>query len=130
MNGKRIHRTDPIDDTVDPIWILENGSLFLLQMSPEEFFSCSSGMFFVVKDYKFSGSSTLGHVHVSLNSLLRAKGERVAYDIELHEGTKKSQLYLRIKEADESDISVRASFSMTGHSLDRSTCLPALFRRK
>lgn len=49
MKGKEIHRTGVVGKNLSPIWTVENGSLFLLQMSPEEFFSSQSGMTFVLK---------------------------------------------------------------------------------
>jgi hypothetical protein len=114
MKGKEIHRTKPVVDTVDPIWTLETGSLFVLQMSPEEFFSSTTGMTFVVKDYKFGGSTSIGHVSVSLESILHAKGERWEHEIKLHhhpaspsrDRGKKSRLFIRVKEATDSDIEV------------------------
>ena len=108
MGGKEIHRTDYIARNTDPIWTLDQGSLFLLEMSPEEFFSCSGGMSFVVKDYDALGSNpTLGNVTIPLHALLDGKGKRNSYPLEV--GTKSTRkiqksgdngkLYLRFKRA-------------------------------
>jgi hypothetical protein len=69
-------------NTRSPIWSLETDSLFLLKMTPEEFFAASNGMVLIIKDYDTIGSNTvLGRVVVSHNELLEGKGERVEYEI-------------------------------------------------
>lgn len=108
MNGKKIHRTKAISKNLDPIWTLDTGSLFLLQMSPDDFFRASSGMLFVVKDFDTLGSNdvrglcghtkleaskrcspfislsrpqVLGKVTITLDELLKGTGQRVGYDL-------------------------------------------------
>lgn len=85
FKGKEIHRTRVISKTLDPIWSLTTGSLFLLNMSPEEFFGASSGMLFVIKDYDAVGSNDIiGRVNVSLDDVLNGTGDRVGYNIVPH----------------------------------------------
>ncbi len=68
---------------MDPIWTLQTGSLFLLVMTPEEYFASVGGMSFIIKDFDVVGSNKiLGRVTVKLQELLNGNGERVEYDIE------------------------------------------------
>lgn len=109
MGGKEVHRTGVISKSLDPIWTLNSGSLFLLQMTPEDFFSCASGMSFTVKDYDAVGSNELlGRVTLKLDELLNGTGERCGYDIvDRVLGEKNNgKLYLRFKEATPEDIEV------------------------
>lgn len=69
-------------DRLDPIWTLQTGSLFLVVMTPEEFFGSSGGMSFTIKDFDAVGpNEILGHVTVALQDLLKGTGERVEYDV-------------------------------------------------
>jgi Ca2+-dependent lipid-binding protein len=109
MGGNEVHRTNFIPKSLDPIWTLNSGSLFLLQMTPEDFFSCAGGMSFTVKDYDaVGGNETLGRVTLTLDELLHGTGERHGYDIvEKVLGEKNhGKLYLRYKEATREDIEV------------------------
>jgi Ca2+-dependent lipid-binding protein len=108
MSGKEVHRTGVIPKNLDPIWTLDSGSLFLLQMTPEDFFSCAGGMTFRVKDYDALGANeVLGRVTVQLDELLKGTGERNGYVIVPESGEKHNgKLYLRFKEATPEDIEV------------------------
>lgn len=112
MNGKELHRTAVIHNNLNPIWTLSTGSLFLVEMTPEEFFSSSAGMTFVIKDEDTIGSNeTLATVTVPLEVLLEGKGERVGYVIEPHDKPDKKperegKLFLRFKKATAEDIDV------------------------
>ena len=112
MGGNEVHRTKTISKNVDPIWTLATGSLFLLQMSPEQFFSCTGGMSFIVMDFDSIGSNeTLGTVSVSLEELLAGEGERTEYTLQMDPKMAKAvkkkgedtKLCLRFKAASESD---------------------------
>jgi C2 domain len=116
MGGREMHKTRVVSKTLDPIWTLRTGSLCLITMTPEEFFSCSSGMTLLIKDYDAVGANdVLGQVVISLDELLESKGERVGYDVvleknfrqSLRDPLKKTKLYLRIKEASHDDVEVR-----------------------
>lgn len=110
MMGKEVHRTAVISNSLDPIWTLKSKSLFLLQMSPEQFFSSTGGMTFTLKDYDSLGSNELlGRVNVQLDELLQGTGERTGYEIipdKPSEGKDNGKLYLRFKEATPDDIEV------------------------
>jgi hypothetical protein len=78
-------------------------------MTPEEFFACTGGMYFVLKDFDAFGSNEmLGHVRVSLDDLLNGTGERVEYKItperEFKDAKSTGKLFLRFREASEDDI--------------------------
>lgn len=114
MGGKEIHRTSVIPKNLNPIWTLQEGSLFLLSTTPEDFFAASGGMTFIMKDFDQIGSDdVLGSVYVSLDELLKADGERKGYEIipeKVHRKKKehrKGILYLRMRQASEEDIKVR-----------------------
>ena len=112
MAGKEVHRTSIVPKSLDPIWTLRKKSLFLLQMTPEQFFSCSGGMSFTMEDYdSVSSNELLGRVTVTLEELLKGTGERTGYDIIPDEpgqkGKTHGKLYLRYKEATPEDIEVR-----------------------
>jgi C2 domain len=82
MGSTDVHRTKVLHNTRSPIWSLETDSLFLLQMTPAEFFASSNGMSFIIKDYDSIGSNTvLGRVVVSHNELLEGNGERLEYEM-------------------------------------------------
>jgi Ca2+-dependent lipid-binding protein len=109
MGGKEVHRTGVIPKCLDPIWTLDSGSLFLLQMTPEEYFSCAGGMSFTVKDYDAVGANEiLGRVTLKLDELLNGTGQRHGYDIvdKVLGGKNRGKLYLRFKEATPEDIEV------------------------
>lgn len=115
MGDKKVHSTEFISKNLDPIWTLETGSLFVLSMTPEEFFSASSGMNFIVKDHDSIGShDVLGQVHVSLDELLKGTGKREEYEIvsSLDNAKKsKSKLCLRVREATQDDIDVSNTYT-------------------
>lgn len=112
MGGSEIHRTKVLSKTLDPIWSLETGSLFLVQMDPNEFFSSTGGMTFLLGDYHSLGTNkVLGRVRVGLQQLLQMKGERVGFDVALENDIQllssvNARLFLRIKEASKSDVEV------------------------
>ena len=111
MNGSEVHKTKSISKSLQPIWTLETGSLFLLQMAPEEFFSSAAGISFTVIDYDAVGSDdVLASVDVPLQEALRGKGERKQYSLSLDKQFMKSgtkpKLFLRFKQASKADIEV------------------------
>jgi hypothetical protein len=68
--------------SLDPIWTVKTGSLFLLDVESEQFF-LEDGMTFLVKDFdQFGGNETLGLVHVSPRILYRANGERMEFKLQ------------------------------------------------
>jgi hypothetical protein len=113
MGKTEIHRTSVISKDRDPIFTIQTGSLFLLEMSPEEFFAFPS-LNFVVKDFDGIGTNEiLGAVHVPLQDVLTGTGVRQEYQITPRKGFLhghneefKPRLYLRFRPATKDDISV------------------------
>lgn len=113
MGKKEIHRTAVISKDRDPIFTIQTGSLFLLEMSPEEFFTFPS-MNFVVKDFdQFGGNEIIGAVHVPIRDVLAGNGERREYLVIPRKNFQhskneefKPRLYLRFRPASKEDISV------------------------
>ena len=112
MGGTEIHRTKVLSKTVEPIWTLETGSLFLVQMDPEEFFSSTGGMTLILADYHtFGANRVLGRVRLGLQQILKMTGKRETFaivfenDIDISSSAN-PRLHLRIKEASKSDIQV------------------------
>ncbi len=76
------HRTEVISKSLNPIWTLSTGSLFLIQTTLNEFFYNASRLEFIVKDYDSIGENDiLGSVLVNKKELLAGKGERVEYEL-------------------------------------------------
>ena len=112
MNGVTIHKTSVIKKTLNPVWTLHTGSLFLIRMPPEEFFAASGGILFKIKDYdSMSSSDTLGSVKVPLVDAIDGKGQRKAYkvigkDPSADAGT----LFLRFRPATQDEINFLSSY--------------------
>ena len=109
MGNKEIHRTEVIPKTLDPIWTLRTGSLFLLRATPEEFFGSGRGLAFIIKDSDTIGTNdVLGRVLVSQDELLEGTGDRIEYPIITEKATKqarqKGRLTLRFRHASEDDV--------------------------
>jgi hypothetical protein len=80
--SQEVHRTIPIYGTVNPIWTIHNGSLFILSETPETFFGSSQGLCFIVKDFDIgSKNDTLVKVFVTQEELLKGDGERKEYEL-------------------------------------------------
>ena len=56
LGNRQVHRTKVMSKTLNPIWTVETSSLFLLELSSEQFFS-SPGLTFLVKDYDAVGGN-------------------------------------------------------------------------
>jgi len=68
--------------SLDPIWTVKNGSLFLLEVESEQLF-IQDGMNFLVKDFdQFGANDNLGVVHVKPDVLYKAKGERMEFKLQ------------------------------------------------
>ena len=113
MGGDEIHRTSVLPKTLDPIWTLYTGSLFVLSTSPEMLFTAGGGLVFVIKDSdQFGGDDPLGKVTISVDELLTAaqgggkrKGYKVVAEKDMYvDPEHPPMLYLRIRKAQQSDI--------------------------
>lgn len=106
-----IHRTQVMDNTLNPIFTLQTGSLFSIEKTTTAFFQ-SGGLTITLKDFDSVGANdVLGSCHLSAEELLKGTGERTAYKIEpgknVKVGSKPPKLYLRVKPATDSDLEVR-----------------------
>jgi len=81
MGHREIHRTDFISKTLNPVWTLSTGSLFLLNVESKRFF-IEGGLKFVVKDYDRVGrNDVLGICKVDPKVFYKAKGERMEFKL-------------------------------------------------
>lgn len=115
LGKDELHRTDQIPNTLNPIWTIDTGSLFLLEMTPERFFSSGVGLSFAILDYDVLGQDDLlGVVYVSQEELLEGTGERVEYPVILEEQHKKTigcRLALRFRQATNVDTEFMKTFA-------------------
>eukprot|EP00934_Nitzschia_sp_Nitz4_P005692 Nitzschia sp. Nitz4//scaffold348_size17284//6198//9518//NITZ4_008842-RA/size17284-processed-gene-0.10-mRNA-1//-1//CDS//3329548688//5682//frame0 len=112
MGTQELHRTQPISKDVNPIWTVDNGSLFLLSTTAQEFFEASAGLTFIIKDYDgITKNDVLCRTTIDQSALLAMKGERVELPLQIlkEQKYKKSsehfepKLYLRARPAKGSD---------------------------
>lgn len=74
--------TNVLSHSLDPIWTIKTGSLFLLEVESEHLF-LEDGMKFLVKDFdQFGSNETLGLVHVPPRTLYLANGERMEFKLQ------------------------------------------------
>ena len=77
---QRLHKTEVVSKTLNPVWTLSTGSLFLIQTTLSDFFANAKDIEFVVKDYDRVGDNDiLGRVLVPKKDLLQADGCRVEH---------------------------------------------------
>ena len=77
FNGKRIHKTDCISSTLNPIWTLRKGALFIWKIDALELFESEEGLVFEVKDRDIiSSNDSLGAFNISPRTLYGWNGER------------------------------------------------------
>lgn len=68
--------------SLNPIWTIGSGSLFILDVTPEVFFGSAQGLSFIIKDYDtMSKNDTLGKVFVTQEDLLNGDGERTEFKL-------------------------------------------------
>lgn len=83
LGKTEIHRTQCISKTCDPIWAVDTGSLFILSSRARDFFG-TTGLTFILKDYDAVGANeVLGKVTIPQDTLLKARGERVEYPVQV-----------------------------------------------
>lgn len=81
FNGREVHRTGVISSNLDPIWTVENGSLFLFSATGEELLS-SEGILFVIYDYDLAGANDrLGAITLEARTIYEGKGDRLEYKL-------------------------------------------------
>lgn len=138
LGSREVHRTRPVHNTTNPIWTVETKSMFLLEMSSEDFFASSTGgLSFVVKDFDRVGrNEVIGRVVVPHEELLKGTGDRIVYDIvpekmqKPKSKQKHSRLVLRFREATADDSEVSRQQDKTRydnlHEMEESTFLYTL----
>jgi hypothetical protein len=93
--------------SLDPVWTLKNGSLFLMTVESKELF-LSEGLTFLIKDYDLVGrNESLGLIVVSPQDLYAGKGERMEFKLEPPPGSNKKEvdgyMAIRVRHATEYD---------------------------
>lgn len=100
--------------SLDPIWTVKTGSLFLLEIESERLF-IEDGMTFLIKDFdQFGGNETLGLVHVPPKTLYFAKGERMEFKLQPVPGKTNDEvpgfLAIRCRRATSHDLDFMESY--------------------
>lgn len=81
MDGKEVHRTTFISKTLDPVWTISTGSLFLLTVDVKQLFR-GEGLLFIVYDFdKVGANDRLGAVTVPPKMIYDATGERMEFKL-------------------------------------------------
>jgi hypothetical protein len=79
----RWHKTGVVSKTLNPVWALSTGSLFLIETNLSDFFDIASHIEFIIKDYDTVGENDiLGSTLVSKTDILAGDGERNEYEID------------------------------------------------
>eukprot|EP00339_Tiarina_fusa_P025749 CAMPEP_0117019744 /NCGR_PEP_ID=MMETSP0472-20121206/15103_1 /TAXON_ID=693140 ORGANISM="Tiarina fusus, Strain LIS" /NCGR_SAMPLE_ID=MMETSP0472 /ASSEMBLY_ACC=CAM_ASM_000603 /LENGTH=1103 /DNA_ID=CAMNT_0004724777 /DNA_START=181 /DNA_END=3489 /DNA_ORIENTATION=+ len=114
LGREEVHKTMHISKTLDPIWTLKTGSLFLLEVESKHLF-VEEGLTLLVKDYdQFGGNEMLGVVKVPAHKLYQAKGERMELKLQPPPGSRETEiggyLALRCRRATEYDKKFMAGY--------------------
>jgi len=108
LHGNRIHKTEYLSNTKDPIWTLRKGSLFILKVDALELFQADDGLIFEVMNYDSMGKSkSLGAFNVSPRTIYKWNGERKEFDLKTLSGERnynQGKLALRVRRATEHDL--------------------------
>jgi hypothetical protein len=95
-------------DRLNPIWTVDTGSLFLLEMTSEKFFCSGDGLVFSIYDFDVLGQDDLlGRVFVTQEELLEGSGLRVEKPLILekkHKNARGAKLVLRFRQATSNDV--------------------------
>jgi Ca2+-dependent lipid-binding protein len=101
------HRTGVISKSLNPVWTLSTGSLFLIQTTLNDFFEVTNRIEFIIKDYDSVGENDiLGTVQVNKNELLAGEGERIDYELRTSQYKGKSRVFVGNKKVRSSYIHV------------------------
>jgi len=80
MGEQQIHQTGVIYRTLEPIYTLKTGSLFILTVDSFDLFK-AGGLNFLAEDYDdFSANDLLGVASVPAKALYKARGKRMEYE--------------------------------------------------
>lgn len=81
IDGDEVHRTKYISKTLDPIWTVTTGSLFLLKIDVKRLFR-GEGLLCIVQDFdKLGGNERLGSITIPPKTIYDAKGERLEFKL-------------------------------------------------
>eukprot|EP00980_Cylindrotheca_fusiformis_P020990 scaffold7987_cov200-Cylindrotheca_fusiformis.AAC.19 len=106
MGREQIHKTDVIPRTLEPIYTIKTGSLFILTVESKELFM-NGGLSFLVEDRDgFSSNDLLGVTTVPAVALYKAKGERMEFKFNT-----KGFLAIRCRRATEHDKEFMAQYN-------------------
>lgn len=85
LGNEQIHRTRHLPRTLNPIWTIDTGCLFLLSTTAQDFFRASAGLTFVVQDNdRIKANDILGMAAVPHSTLLQLKEtERLALPLQI-----------------------------------------------
>lgn len=122
LGHQEVHRTSHRSRTLNPIWTLNTGSLFLLHVESRRFF-IEDGLKFVVKDYDSIGKDeVLGICTVNPKIFYKAKGERMEFNLsnprvsnpgskDQHDDSVASTIVIRCRRASAYDQKFMADFA-------------------
>jgi len=99
--------------SLNPIWTVRTGSLFLIATTTKELFRCFEGICFEVRDYDAIGEgSCLGVVYVPPKVVYEANGERLEFNLQSpskkQDFSSKGILALRFRHASIEDLNFMA----------------------
>ena len=83
FDGTEIHRTSHISKTLDPIWTVSTGSLFLLRdINIKDQLFRSDGLLCILYDFdKLGANDALGAITIPPKMIFDAKGERMEFPL-------------------------------------------------
>jgi len=114
--NKVLHKTRHITKTLNPVWTLSQGCFFLYRAGVEEYFE-TGDLVFEVRDWDAVGKdTTLGIVALDKQSIMKQKGARKEYEINLTSefsapNDEPVMLALRFREATEEDINFMSEYA-------------------
>ena len=121
LGHQEIHRTKHLSKTLNPIWTLKTGSLFLLTVESKRFF-IEDGMKFVLKDYDQIGHhDVLGVVNVEPKILYNSTGQRLSYKLQPPPNSKLKEvpgiLIIRCRRASQYDQKFMTDYEKKGEGM-------------
>ena len=128
INGKEVHRTKYIPKSLNPIWTLQTGSLFILSIDSKDLFA-GDGLFCRVVDYDVISSDDLGMFVVPPDVLYTANGEREVFKLKPPPRSKKMEvpghLAIRCRRATQYDKDFMKEFESSQAAAKVDTVLTA-----
>mmetsp|Transcript_26255 Transcript_26255/g.56904 ORF Transcript_26255/g.56904 Transcript_26255/m.56904 type:complete len:975 (-) Transcript_26255:79-3003(-) len=112
-----IHETKHIPNTLNPIFTVKTGNLFVV---PKKDVQAAGKLLFKVKEYDRISitNETLGSVEIDADTLLKAKGERMEFDLTRKKKKSKGHIAIRCREAKRYDVRFVEELSKGKDSVD------------